>query len=269
MLAYQQLITDILQNGSRKTDRTSTGTVSLFGATIRHDLQTGFPATTTKKFFFDAMAGELACFVKGLTEIEEFQKRGCKIWNANLLDFNRKHHTPDNTNLGPVYGAQWRNFGGVDQLRLAINIGKREPDSRRMLVSAWNPAEMPSMVLPPCHYAFQIYINNGALDLLFTMRSVDIMIGLPFDLASYALLAHLIANELKLIPGNVIGHFGDAHIYINHLNAAHTVLERRPLPLPGITLHCKPGMPVEQFEPAMAELFDYVSHSAIKLEMAV
>ena len=272
MIAYQHLIEQILKYGARKDDRTGVGTVSLFGTTFEHDLGYSFPALTTKKLAFKTMAAELACFVKGHTDVREFHKRGCYIWDANLAAYLTKNPPTDAEacfDLGPIYGEQWRDFNGVDQMRAVIDEAKVNPNSRRLLVTAWNPPAIPAMVLPPCHYAWQLNISNGRVDLIFVMRSIDVMLGLPFDLASYALLTHLIANELQLTPGRVIAQLGNTHIYNNHLKGAYQVLERIPYALPKLVLHCKPGMPVEQFEPNMAELINYQFHPAIKLDMAV
>lgn len=272
MIAYQNLVKQILAEGARKGDRTGVGTVSKFGMMLEHDLASGFPALTTKKLAFKTMAAELACFVKGHTDVREFHKRGCHIWDANLEAYLKTHPPVDEADcfgLGPIYGKQWRDFDGVDQMRNVINEAKVNPTSRRLVVSAWNPSEMWAMVLPPCHYAWQLAINEGKLDLVFVMRSVDVMLGLPFDLASYALLAHLIANELGLKPGRVVGQLGDTHIYNSHLQGAYQTLERIPYALPKLVLHCAPGMPVDQFEPRMVSLIDYQFHPAIKLDMAV
>jgi thymidylate synthase len=273
MKTYQALISEILAKGVHGDDRTGTGTVSRFGMMLEHDMADGFPALTTKKLAFKTMAGELACFVKGLTDVREFHKRGCHIWDANLAAYLAKHppiDPEDQYDLGPIYGKQWRSFDGVDQMRQVITEARVNPTSRRLVVSAWNPAAMGAMVLPPCHYAWQMKVRDYKyLDLVFVMRSVDVMIGLPFDLASYALLQCLIANELKLVPGRLIGQFGDAHVYNNHLKGAYQTLEREPFELPDLLLHCEPGMPVEQFEPEMAELIGYQHHPAIKMEMSV
>lgn len=276
MILYQDLLNRVLNFGETRTDRTGVGTISIFGAMFVHDLTTGFPAVTVKALPFKVMAAELACFVKGLTDIREFQKRGCHIWDENWADFVARsgiaETSPDYYDLGPIYGAQWRNFNGmhVDQLRRVLAEAKNRPDSRRLLVTSWNPLELDESALPPCHTHWQISVRESQyLDMAFYMRSVDLCLGFPFDIASYALFCHLIANELGLIPRKLICYMADAHIYTNHIDGALTMVERAPKPLPRLELLCCAGMPVEEFEPEMAVLSGYDPHPAIKLKMAV
>ena len=265
MLSYQSLIREVLENGTDSEDRTGTGTIKIFGAMLKHDLSTGFPAVTTKKLAYRAMAGELACFVKGLTAIDEYRKRGCKIWDANLAN----SFGPNAIDLGPVYGSQWRNFGGIDQLDEVLHAIRRNPDSRRLIVSAWNPVDLPEMCLPPCITQWQLQVTNGKLNLAFNQRSCDLMLGFPFDIAEHALLTHLICHETGLQPGTVTAFIGDCHIYKNHVDAAIETLNRLPHRLPQIIFNTDKGTAVEYFEPQDFELLNYFHHDPIQLEMSV
>ena len=267
--AFSNLVYRVLQSGTMTENRTGTPALTTFGESLAVDLAYGFPAISEKKLAFKTMAGELACFLKGHTDIREFHKRGVRIWDANLKAANDKDGTPDSTDLGPIYGAQWRDFGGVDQLRKVINEAKSNPMSHRLLVSAWNPPELDAGVLPPCHTHWQIDLHDGRVNMAFYMRSVDVMLGLPFDLASYALLQTLIANELQMLPGKLVGYFANAHIYANHLDAAKEILTRTPYQYPELQLNMMPSAPVEAFEPEYAKLVGYKYHEAIPLPMAV
>lgn len=268
MRSYKDILGTTLSDGDIVNSRA--GAVTRISHEFwTHDLRYGFPAITSRKLAFKSMAGELACFLKGYTDISEFHARNCKIWDKNLADHNKMFGCEANTDLGPIYGAQWRNFGGVDQLREVIGEAKANPASRRLLVSAWNPGQMDQMVLPPCHYAFQLSIVKGHLDLMFHMRSVDLALGFPFDVASYALLTHLIANELGLIPRWLTGTFGDAHIYHQNIEGVLEYVSRPAHKLPDLQLHCPKGMRVEEFEPSMADLINYNYELAIDMgEMA-
>lgn len=283
---FKKMVASVLTYGETRGDRTGTGTVSIFGGALYHNLAQGFPALTLKKLPFKVMAAELACFVKGLTDIREFQKRGCNIWNENLEAYNEAHGC-GGYDLGPVYGSQWRNFAGanIDQMRNAISMAKAAPHSRRMVVSAWNPADEDEMVLPPCHTHWQISVRDRpeawqkTLDLIFYMRSVDVMLGFPFDIASYALLNHLIARECGLLPGRVIAFLADTHIYLNHVDGAQLCLEREPRWAPRLRWNEEViadavaknpmGFRVEDFEPEWVDLEGYDPHPIIPLKMAV
>ncbi len=276
MRNYQALISEILTHGEKRTDRTGVGTLSLYGRMLQWDLRAGFPATTTKKLAFKTMAAELACFVKGLTDIREFWKRDCHIWDANWKAWNAEHGLtegmPGYYDMGKIYGAQWRAHG--DQLRTVIDAAKANPDSRRLLVNAWDASALGDMCLPPCHTHWQISIRNHGtsatrVDLAFYMRSVDVMLGLPFDVASYALLCELIAMELGMSPGILTCFAADAHIYLNHVDNAKVLLEREPRPLPCLVLPCQCISKVEDFEPQYAELTWYNPHPALHFDMAV
>lgn len=241
MHSYKLLLQNTLLHGTPADSRA--------GAVLRsshlfwtHDLRLGFPLLTARKMFTKGIIGELVCFVKGYTDISEYTKRGCNFWTANLEDMNRRNGTPDNTDLGPIYAKQLRNFNGVDQLRKVLNNARDDSTSRRLLVNYWNPAEMDKTALPCCHYAWQISIvDNKYLDLIFHMRSVDLALGLPTDIAHYGLLAHLLANELFLTPRQLSCSLADAHIYGNNLPGVTEYLEAPDKPLPTLTVTLPPG----------------------------
>jgi thymidylate synthase len=233
MKAYLELLQDILDTGVEKGDRTGTGTISTFGRQMRINLNEGFPLLTTKKLHIKSIVHELLWFLSGATNVQYLRENGVTIWDE---------WADEEGNLGRVYGAQWRTWLApngeiVDQITKLIHQIKTNPDSRRHLVSAWNPAEVDNMALPPCHYAFQFYVANGRLSCMFQMRSVDTFLGLPFNLASYALLTHMIAQQCDLEVGDLIWTGGDVHIYQNHLEQVNKQLTREPQDLP--TLHIK------------------------------
>jgi len=220
---YRALVARILQTGKEKEDRTGVGTLSKFGHTIIHHMDLGFPLLSIKKVSFDAAKTELLWILQGRTDLKYLEDNGVKYWRA---DYERSGRTDET--LGPVYGKQWRDFNGVDQLYNLLVELQCNPDSRRMFVSAWNPVDMKDMALPPCHYGFQCYVNNGKLDLMWMQRSADVFLGLPYDIAMYGLLLELLAKGHDLKPGRLIGQLGDCHIYNNHINAATTVMYRNP-----------------------------------------
>jgi len=228
---YKALLGGIYQGGKNKDDRTGTGTKSVFGRTIIHDMELGFPILTSKKVSFNAARTELLWMLHGRTDLKYLEDNGVKYWRP---DYERSGRT-DGT-LGPVYGKQWRDFNGVDQLENLINDISINPTSRRLMVSAWNPAEMSDMVLPPCHYGFQVYINNDEMDLIWTQRSVDVFLGLPYDIAIYGLLLEMLAKGAGLKPGQLIGQLGDCHLYNNHLEQAKEYLDRSKRILPKLQL---------------------------------
>ena len=228
---YKGLLSEILNTGSDKEDRTGTGTKSLFGRTIKHDMSLGFPILTGKRVSFNAARTELLWILQGRTDLKYLEDNGVKYWRP---DYERSGRTDET--LGPVYGKQWRDFNGVDQLVNLVNAIRINPHSRRMLVSAWNPADMDDMVLPPCHYGFQIYINNGVMDLMWQQRSVDVFLGLPYDISMYGLLLEMLAKGSNLIPGQLIGQLGDCHLYNNHLEQAREYRERPKRALPKLEL---------------------------------
>ncbi len=230
MKQYHQLCQEILTNGIKKEDRTGTGTISIFGHQMRFPLQDGFPMITTKKLHMKSIIHELIWFISGETNISYLQEHGVRIWNE---------WADEEGNLGPVYGAQWRSFPKpdgttVDQLADVIEQIKVNPDSRRLIVSAWNPGQLEEMALPPCHLLFQFYVADGKLSCQLYQRSADVFLGVPFNIASYALLTHMIAHVCKLEVGDFVHTLGDAHIYSNHLDQVNLQLSRNPKPLPTI-----------------------------------
>ncbi|KPV55133.1 thymidylate synthase [Paenibacillus sp. A3] len=264
MQKYLDLLQDIMANGVRKEDRTGTGTISVFGRQLRFDLSEGFPLLTTKKLHIRSILHELLWFLSGDTNIRYLQENGVTIWDE---------WADENGNLGPVYGSQWRSWPApdgrsIDQIAKLVEQIKRNPDSRRHLVSAWNPAEVDNMALPPCHYAFQFYVADGKLSCLFNMRSVDTFLGLPFNIASYAFLTHMVAQQCDLQPGELIWTGGDVHIYANHVEQVNLQLTREPYPLPQLVIKRKPDSLFDyRFEDF--EIVGYQSHPSIKAPIAV
>ncbi len=218
---YRSLIKELL-DAPYKPDRTGTGTYSLFGKTLEHDMSAGFPLLLSKKVSFKAAKFELLWILQGRTDMQYLKDNGINYWDS---DYKRSGRT-DGT-LGPVYGKQWRNFNGVDQLqRLIIGI-MTNPESRRLILSAWNPSELHQMALPPCHYGFQVYVNNGKLDLMWQQRSADVFLGLPYDIAMYGLLLELLAKGAGYKPGKLIAQLGDCHLYLNHKEQSKELLSRQ------------------------------------------
>ena len=330
---YQQLLQDIIEFGVDKKDRTGTGTKSLFGYTIRHNMRNGFPLLTTKKIAFKTMTTELLWFLRGDTNIKYLVDNGCNIWNGDAYKNYEKYAMANSygvdilsmdefineikTNdefakkwgeLGPIYGKQWRSwdfpevngyFGPIDQIKILIQSLKTNPDSRRLMVNAWNVGKLHEMVLPPCHYGFQVYIRelnekeridilhikhgdkgyhiqNGfnmldeldiptrAISLMWNQRSVDTFLGLPFNIASYGLLLEMLAKEVNMIPDQLIGNLGDVHLYSNHIEQAKEQIERRPMKLPTIEI----GELDILKGSAEIELKNYLHHSAIKAPLS-
>ena len=269
---YKALISEILHRGKSKGDRTGTGTVSVFGKTIVHDMELGFPLLTCKKISFTAARTELLWILQGRTDLKFLEDNGVKYWRP---DYERSGRTDEQ--LGPVYGKQWRDFAGVDQLYELVYSIEEEPTSRRLIVSAWAPHEMKDMVLPPCHYAFQVYINNDTLDLMWMQRSADVFLGLPYDIAMYGLLLELLAKGARLKPGRLIGQLGDCHLYNNHIDQAKEYVSRTKKSLPrleleeGIRISKKMDdrrrLIIPQIEDI--EIRDYHPLPAIKAELSV
>ena len=228
---YKELIDEILRRGLDKADRTGTGTKSVFGRTIRHDMSLGFPILTGKKISFNAARTELLWILQGRTDLKYLEDNGVKYWRP---DYERSGRTDET--LGPVYGKQWRDFNGVDQLKNLVYSINTNPDSRRLMVSAWAPHEMKDMALPPCHYAFQVYINKGVIDLMWQQRSADVFLGLPYDITMYGLLLEMLAKGAGLKAGQLIGQLGDCHLYNNHLDQAKLYFDRPKRALPNVTL---------------------------------
>ena len=265
MKQYLDLVRFILEHGEERRDRTGTGTLSVFGTQTKYDLREGFPLLTTKKVLFDAVARELLWFLRGSTNINDDLAAHTPIWNA---------WAAENGELGPIYGFQWRNWGGaekgdgkgIDQIRAAVELIKKDPFSRRILVSAWNVADVPKMRLPPCHLLFQFYVSQGRLDCQLYQRSADIALGVPFNIASYALLMSMIAKECALVPGIFVHTLGDAHIYLNHVEGLKEQLARTPHPLPRLELADKS---LDQIRFEDIALRDYQHHPFIKFPIAV
>lgn len=232
MEEYHRLLRKVLEHGSYREDRTGTGAYSVFGEQSRYDLRTHFPLVTTKKLHLRSIIHELLWFIRGETNIKYLHDNKVTIWDE---------WADGNGDLGPVYGAQWRSWpardgGTIDQLQQVVEMIRSKPDSRRLMVTAWNPADVDRMALPPCHVMFQFYVADGKLSCLLYQRSADIFLGVPFNIASYALLTHMIAKVTKLAPGDFIHTLGDAHLYKNHLEQADLQLSRKPKPLPRLVI---------------------------------
>jgi len=288
MKQYLDLIRTVLEKGTRKDDRTGTGTISYFGYQMRFDLSEGFPLVTTKKVHLKSIIHELLWFVKGDTNIKYLVDNGVSIWNdwpykkysessdfkgETMDEFIEKIKNDDDFakkwgDLGPVYGKQWRNFEGVDQLKGIIDQIRNNPDSRRLIVSSWNPKEVPFMALPPCHSLYQFYVIDGKLSLQLYQRSGDIFLGIPFNIASYALLLMMVAKVTGLEPGTFVHTIGDAHIYSNHIEQVQLQLTREPYPLPKMIIH-RDTKNIEDFQYDDFELVDYQCHARIKGAVAV
>jgi len=311
--AYQALLQDILDNGVEKTDRTGTGTISVFGRQIRHKMSEGYPLITTKKMAFKTMVTELLWFLRGDTNIKYLVDNGCHIWDGDAYknylkwagnspltidQFIERIKTDSDFagaygELGPIYGKQWRSWQPywkqtltgpdyyegepIDQIANLINELKTNPDSRRLMVNAWNVGELSAMVLPPCHYGFQVYtrpttreekiVNPGkyrAISLMWNQRSVDTFLGLPFNIASYGLLLEMIADEVNMVPDELIGNLGDVHLYKNHIEQAKEQIGREPMKLP--TVHVRDGIFSNSINDVILE--NYQSHPSIKAPLS-
>ncbi|MGZ5936690.1 MAG: thymidylate synthase [Rhizomicrobium sp.] len=264
MRQYHDLMELVLRKGVEKRDRTGTGTISVFGHQARYDLADGFPLMTTKKLFTKAIVLELLWFLRGDTNVRWLQERGVTIWDE-WADVNGE--------LGPVYGHQWRSWptpdgGAIDQIANLVRDIKINPDSRRLIVTAWNPVDVPKMALPPCHCLFQFYVANGKLSCQLYQRSADIFLGVPFNIASYALLTMMLAQVTGLRPGEFVHTLGDAHLYLNHLDQAREQLTRKPYPLPAMRLN--PDVTnIFDFKYEDFKLENYQAHPTIKAEIAV
>ena len=271
MKQYLDLIKYVMENGERRDDRTGTGTISVFGMQTKYDLRQGFPLLTTKKVNFNAVVRELIWFLKGSTNIHDDLHEHTAIWDA---------WAREDGSLGPIYGYQWRQWpkytldpatglytkGHIDQLGNIINEIKTNPDSRRLIVTAWNVSDLDQMALPPCHMMYQFYVINGRLDCQLHQRSADLAVGVPFNIASYALLMMMVAQECNLIPGILTHTFGDAHIYMDHLDGLKQQLKREPGTLPSVSMAKKPVFEMT-FEDI--QLSNYVHQGFIKFPVAV
>lgn len=263
MRSYLNLLEEILEHGARKSDRTGTGTLSIFGHQMRFRLADGFPVLTTKKLHLRSIIHELLWFLSGDTNIKYLKDNKVTIWDE---------WADENGNLGPVYGYQWRHWrtpdgGEIDQIRQLVDGLKKNPDSRRHIVSAWNPADIPKMALPPCHALFQFYVADGKLSCQLYQRSADIFLGVPFNIASYALLTHMVAQQVDLEVGDFVWTGGDCHVYDNHVDQVREQLSRTPFPAPRLELDRAPSLFDYTYEDV--HVLDYQHHPAIKAPVAV
>ena len=265
---YKNLMDEILNRGMDKQDRTGTGTKSVFGRTIKHDMSLGFPILTSKKINFNAARTELLWILQGKTDLKYLEDNGVKYWRP---DYERSGRTDET--LGPVYGKQWRDFNGVDQLNNLVYSINTNAHSRRLIVTAWAPHELDDMALPPCHYAFQVNINNGVMDLMWQQRSADVFLGLPYDITMYGLLLEMLAKGAGLKTGQLIGQLGDCHLYNNHLEQAKTFLNRSKRILPNLILDS--GIYLNEFKNCLIpnadqiRLINYNPLPAIKAALSV
>ena len=289
MQTYLDLCHFVLENGEDRSDRTGTGTRSVFGYQMRFNLSQGFPLLTTKRVHFPSLAKELLWFISGDTNIKWLVENNVRIWNEwpyaifkdssdyngeTMKEFIERIKTDDGFankygDLGPVYGKQWRDFNGVDQLQKVIDTIRHNPNSRRIILSAWNPSEVDDMALPPCHAFMQFYVSeSGKLSLQLYQRSADIFLGVPFNIASYALLLHMIAKITDLDVGDFVHTIGDAHIYKDHFDVVKTQLSRDPYPLPKLMIHGN-QKEIEDFKFEDFEIVDYKHHPSLKAKVSV
>lgn len=264
MRQYLDLLQHVLSTGTEKSDRTGTGTLSTFGYQMRFDLTDGFPALTTKRLHLRSIIGELMWFLRGDTNVRWLQERGISIWDE---------WADAQGDLGPVYGHQWRSWPTpdgrhIDQIAAVVSSIRANPDSRRHLVSAWNVADVDQMALPPCHTLFQFYVADGRLSCQLYQRSADVFLGVPFNIASYALLTHMVAQVTGLRVGDFVHTLGDAHLYLNHLDQARLQLTRDPRPLPSLRLNPE-RTALDEFDLGDVELVGYDAHPSIKAPIAV
>ena len=273
MKQYLDLLKDVLEHGNDRMDRTGVGTRAMFGKTMRFRMEDGFPAITTKKLAFKSMAAELIWFLKGSSDVKELQELGCHIWDENAEAPYWKPKARFEGDLGRVYGVQWRFWqkpdgSTVDQLKEVIEKIKTNPTDRRLIVSAWNPGELDQMVLPACHMFFQFFVAEGKLSISMYQRSCDIFLGVPFNIASYSLLLHMVAQVTGLKPGDFVHILGDTHIYKNHFDQVKEQLQRAPYPLPRLWLN--PAIKdINDFGMDDIRLESYQYHPPIKAQMAV
>lgn len=264
MIQYLQMLRHIREHGLRKTDRTGTGTLSVFGYQARFDLSQGFPLVTTKKLHLKSIIYELLWFLKGDTNVKYLQDHGVSIWDE---------WADENGELGPIYGKQWRSWPGpdgktIDQISRTLDLIRRNPDSRRIIVNAWNVGELEQMSLTPCHALFQFWVGEGKLSCQLYQRSADVFLGVPFNIASYALLTHMFAQQCDLEPGEFIWTGGDTHLYLNHLEQADEQLTREPFPLPKLVIKHKPPS-IFEYQYEDFQVVDYQAHPSIKAPIAV
>jgi len=286
--AYLRIVEKVIREGSGKTNRTGIKTIAVPGALFEHDMNDGFPLLTTKKVVFRLVASELEFFIRGITDKQWLKDCDNHIWDEwcspEVVPYNNDETTKarmkNENELGPIYGWQWRNYGAeyiafdkypvghkIDQLQLLVDRLKKDPHDRRMIVTAWNPLDINKMALPPCHYAFQVTVMNGRLNLLWNQRSVDVALGLPFNIASYGLLLHLLAKESGLHEGKLIGLLGDTHIYENHIDGVRLQLARRPFALPSI--RTDDFSTIFQWKYTDSTIHGYRHHPSIRFDIAV
>ncbi len=265
MQQYKDLLSHVLAHGTQRGDRTGTGTLSVFGWQMRFDLTAGFPLLTTKKLHTRSIIHELIWFIRGETNVRYLRDNKVSIWDE---------WADESGDLGPIYGKQWRSWVSphegqtIDQLNEVVQQIKDNPESRRLIVSAWNPADIPQMALPPCHCLFQFYVADGKLSCQLYQRSADIFLGVPFNIASYALLTHMVAHVCNLKVGNFVHSFGDAHLYLNHIEQAKLQLQREPKKLPVLVFNTPPDT-LEAFDFEHIQIKDYVAAPAIKAPISV
>nr|WP_298728814.1 thymidylate synthase [uncultured Steroidobacter sp.] len=264
MIQYLQLLRHVREHGLRKTDRTGTGTLSVFGYQTRFDLSQGFPLVTTKKLHLKSIIYELLWFLKGDTNVKYLHDHGVSIWDE---------WADENGELGPIYGKQWRSWPGpdgktIDQISRTLDLIRRNPDSRRIIVNAWNVGELEQMSLTPCHALFQFWVGDGKLSCQLYQRSADVFLGVPFNIASYALLTHMFAQQCDLEPGEFIWTGGDTHLYLNHLEQADEQLRREPFPMPKLVIKRKPPS-IFEYQYEDFQIVDYQAHPSIKAPIAV
>jgi thymidylate synthase len=264
MIQYLQMLRHIREHGLRKTDRTGTGTLSVFGYQARFDLSQGFPLVTTKKLHLKSIIYELLWFLKGDTNVKYLHDHGVSIWDE---------WADENGELGPIYGKQWRSWPGpdgktIDQISRTLDLIRRNPDSRRIIVNAWNVGELEQMSLTPCHALFQFWVGGGKLSCQLYQRSADVFLGVPFNIASYALLTHMFAQQCDLEPGEFIWTGGDTHLYLNHLDQADEQLRREPFPSPKLVIKRKPPS-IFEYQYEDFQIVDYQAHPSIKAPIAV
>jgi thymidylate synthase len=288
MKAYLDIVSRILDQGTVKPNRTGVDAITIVGAMFEHDMSLGYPLLTTKSVPFRLVASELEFFIRGITDKDWLRKRNNHIWDEwcspDRVPYGHDEETRrrmlQERELGPIYGWQWRHFGarylrhdqppadaGVDQLRQVVDQLRSDPDDRRMIVSAWNPVDFPRMALPPCHYCFQVTVIDGKLNLLWNQRSVDVALGLPFNIASYALLLHLLAKQARLGEGRLVGFLADTHIYVNHVDGLREQLSREPLGLPMLRTERFTSIFEWRYEDSVVH--DYRHHPKIAFEIAV
>jgi thymidylate synthase len=277
MKQWHDILCDVLRHGTQRNDRTGVGTLAVFGRQLTFDLRDGFPAVTTKKLAYGQVAAELCAFTRGYSNLDDFHKVGCSIWDGNGKSDYWLPRATCQGSLGRIYGVQWTDwrspvpgsskYSSTNQLRVLVDGIKKEPHGRRHLVTAWNPGELDQMCLPPCYVLFQCFVEQEFIDLRVDMRSVDLFLGLPFDVASFATLQHLLAQETCLQPRHLVFQLGDAHIYKNHFGPVHEVLANLPCSMPALIVH--PRASLFNWSPIDVALTGYKSHGTVAAPLNV